>query len=608
MALRQAFVAAASCFILASGLAPDKHRPGHTYTAHEAVHITVNKVGPFNNPHETYRYYSLPFCRMHESLSPESEVLAGGQKHKQALTENIAGDRKETSPYDVTFGDQVPWRQLCDVTLTPDQVKAFKEAVHQDYFFEFFVEDLPMWGYVGEIVGEDLLLGELEGSRTYLFPHLHFKLGVHNDNIVSASVYTQSHRRVDITDASQPTQVQFSYSVEWVNEIKLKHANRMSRYVDSAFLPSSLEIHWLSIINSFVLVLLLTTFLTVILVRVLKNDLSRYTLDEEEGEEEEETGWKLIHGDVFRFPENKMLFCACQGAGAQLGVATALLLGCALAGVISTTKRGSLLTGMIVLYTLTSPIGGYCSASLYRQMNGPQWAHNIVLTSLLFPTPLFAIFLWTNSVAASRGSTAALPAGTIFVIGSLLLFLAFPLTVLGGIVGRNRSREFDAPTRTKKLAREIPTDYPFHRSPLFQMLLSGFLPFSAIYIELHYIFASVWGHKIYTLFGILVLAFAMLLCVTSFITVSTIYFQLAREDHKWWWRSFLNGGASGAFIYAYSFFYFHGKSSMGGFLQGSFFFGYMAVVSFAATLMLGSVGFYSSCFFVKYIYSRVKCD
>ena len=46
------------------------------------------------------------------------------------------------------------------------------------------------------------------------------------------------------------------------------------------------------------------------------------------------------------------------------------------------------------------------------------------------------------------------------------------------------------------------------------MLLSGFLPFSAIYIELHYIFDSVWGHKIYTLFGILVLAFAMLLCVT----------------------------------------------------------------------------------------------
>ena len=27
------------------------------------------------------------------------------------------------------------------------------------------------------------------------------------------------------------------------------------------------------------------------------------------------------------------------------------------------------------------------------------------------------------------------------------------------------------------------------------MCMAGFLPFSAIYIELYYIFASVWGHK-----------------------------------------------------------------------------------------------------------------
>lgn len=43
--------------------------------------------------------------------------------------------------------------------------------------------------------------------------------------------------------------------------------------------------------------------------------------------------------------------------------------------------------------------------------------------------------------------------------------------------------------------------------------MAGFLPFSAIYIELHYIFASLWGHKIYTLFGILYLAFVMLIIV-----------------------------------------------------------------------------------------------
>ena len=36
---------------------------------------------------------------------------------------------------------------------------------------------------------------------------------------------------------------------------------------------------------------------------------------------------------------------------------------------------------------------------------------------------------------------------------------------------------------------------PFDESSLHSRI-AGFLPFSAIYIELYYIFASVWGHKV----------------------------------------------------------------------------------------------------------------
>ena len=57
-------------------------------------------------------------------------------------------------------------------------------------------------------------------------------------------------------------------------------------------MPGSFEIHWLSIINSFVLVLLLTALLRIILMRVLKNDFSRYMeLDDEALEEEEVRNW-----------------------------------------------------------------------------------------------------------------------------------------------------------------------------------------------------------------------------------------------------------------------------------------------------------------------------
>lgn len=62
----------------------------------------------------------------------------------------------------------------------------------------------------------------------------------------------------------------------------------------------------------------------------------------------------------------------------------------------------------------------------------------------------------------------------------------------------------------------------------------------------YYIFASMWGHKVYTIYSILFIVFIILLIVTAFITVALTYFQLAVEDHRWWWRSFLCGGSTGA--------------------------------------------------------------
>jgi len=64
--------------------------------------------------------------------------------------------------------------------------------------------------------------------------------------------------------------------VEWIHQPELTYEDRLKHSLDSSFLPTTFEIHWLSIINSFVLVLLLTAFLAIILMRILKKDFSRY--------------------------------------------------------------------------------------------------------------------------------------------------------------------------------------------------------------------------------------------------------------------------------------------------------------------------------------------
>ena len=151
----------------------------------------------------------------------------------------------------------------------------------------------------------------------------------------------------------------------------------------------------------------------------------------------------------------------------------------------------------------------------------------------LFTVPFFVIWCVINSFAWAHGTTQALPYTTVLILAFMWLFVGFPLTVLGGIFGKNWSSNFDAPCRTKNIAREIP-DAPWYRSNLVRIFVGGFLPFSAISVELYYIFSTFWGREQYMLYGILSIVFLILLLVTACISIALTYFQLASEDYRWW--------------------------------------------------------------------------
>jgi hypothetical protein len=69
----------------------------------------------------------------------------GAIKHGQRLGQSLVGDARETSPYQITFLDVVDWRLLCTKTYNTAELQKFKKAISNYYFFEMFVEDIPMW-------------------------------------------------------------------------------------------------------------------------------------------------------------------------------------------------------------------------------------------------------------------------------------------------------------------------------------------------------------------------------------------------------------------------------------------------------------------------------
>jgi len=564
---------------------------GGKYKLQDPVPFYVNKIGPYSNPSETYPYYSLPFCR------PAEKKI---QHRHYDIGEALDGDTFSASLYDLRFGVPVPWRELCTVHLNKAEIKNLKKAIEKFYYFEMLYDDLPIYGFIGTV---DFSSGT---PRYFLFKHLHFSIMYNGQRVIHVNV-TGDLRQVQELSNQEELLVEFSYSVRWL-VTNFPYSKRLELYKDS-FFSTELEIHWLSIMNSVVLALLLTGFIAIIILRVLRSDYTRYdrALEEEDGDMED-YGWKLIHGDVFRFPQEKMLFSSLVGNGAQFLLLSFSILVLALTGFLEPAKDNSLRVAPIILYALTAGVAGYVSSSFYKQMGGEHWAWNIVLTSTLFTVPFFFMAGTVNSVASYYDTTTEISPLTVLIVLAGWIFIGLPLTIIGGITGKRLgSSEFDAPTRTKHIAREIPP-IPWYRHSLIQIPTAGFLPFSAIYIELYYIYSSVWGRSSYNLWGILFIVFIILMIVTASITIALTYFQLSMEDHRWWWRSFLSGGSTGLFIFAYSLFYYAYRSRMYGVLQGSFYFGYMTLICYFFFIMLGTVGWFSSLVFIRHIYKNLKTD
>lgn len=71
----------------------------------------------------------------------------------------------------------------------------------------------------------------------------------------------------------------FSYSVNWV-PTTINFDDRFDVYLDFSFFEH--QIHWFSIFNSFMLVVFLVGFVSLILMRTLKSDYQKYNVEGED--------------------------------------------------------------------------------------------------------------------------------------------------------------------------------------------------------------------------------------------------------------------------------------------------------------------------------------
>lgn len=191
---------------------------------------------------------------------------------KATLGEVLNGDRLASALHVMKFREDKHWETLCAKKLKGAEVSLFRDAVRNDFYFQMYCDDLPVWGFVGKFDEQSWTLDK-QGPKYYLFTHIQFDASFNGNQIVEVNAFSDPNHVIDITDDVE-LDAEFTYSIFW-NETSAQYGNRMNKYSRASLLPISQKIHWFSFLNSVAIIILLMGLLTLLFMRRLKNDLRK---------------------------------------------------------------------------------------------------------------------------------------------------------------------------------------------------------------------------------------------------------------------------------------------------------------------------------------------
>lgn len=587
-----------------------------------------------------YDYTKFDFCPIDKSKAPPSENL--GQV--------LFGDRYHVSEYQIQWKKSETCKKLCDRTYKQDnkddlsKLEAIKKIIAQDYQQHWVVDNMPVaWctqntnsnqkdicttsfpvGCFIDKNGQTLSRCDpphVSGKEYYyLLNHVEITIEYKNMNdgsgrVVAVKIKPTSHASSGEGESCSNSQalalefdssgsltVPYTYSVSWVENNKVEWASRWDYLLNSS---NQVNVQWYSILNSIVIVLFLSGMVAMILLRTLHRDIARYNqLDPEDPQEE--FGWKLVHGDVFRPPRKGMMLSVLIGSGAQVFMMISVTLVVSCLGFLYPGNRGFLLSMGVVMYVCFGSPAGYFAARIYKSFGGEKWKSNVLLTAFFVPAIVFSVFFILNLVLWGEGSSSAVPFGTLCGVLALWICVSVPLTFVGAFFGF-RKEAITYPTQTNQIPRHIP-EQSFYTKRVPGILMGGVLPVGSVFIQLYFIFNSIWAHQIYYMFWFLFIVFLILVITCAETTILLCYFHLCSEDYHWWWRAYLSSGSTALYFFLYSIYFYAERLQMEGAASLFIFFGYTFIMAIYFFLLTGFVGFMSCFFFINKIYSVVKTD
>jgi len=590
-----------------------------------------------------FEFYDLPSC------PPQDLKVKNVRKN---LGARLQGHKITVSPFALKVKQDIGCTPLCIVEISGKKLRWVRKLVERQYRIQLTLDQLPVlmrskelnYAVRGYPVGFKAppTSSSLKTDEMYLYNHLRFTVTYNEAPAVSEGVritgfdvhpVSIDHKfegdltassKVDTCndgnsesvvnnpntylalragDDGKPVKVLYSYEVIWVAS-ELPWADRWDVYLIGS--PDD-DIHYFAIVNSLMIVLFLTGAIATILIRTLRKDISGYNEMQTLEEVQDETGWKLVHGDVFRPPEfSPMFLSVLVGAGAQLGCAFFLSMVFAMGKFLNPLKKGQTLSTLIILYVMSGSVAGYVSARIYKFCDGKAWKLNTIYTAIGLPGLFVSMFVILNVFLGLVGAATSVSFLTILSIFALWCCVATPLVFLGAYCGLCASK-IEVPTKTNQIARVVP-ELPWHVNPVVTMILGGVLPFGSVCIEMAFIMSALWLHQMYYVMGFLMAVLLILAATCAEVAIVMCYLQLCSEDHRWWWKSYWNCASAGVYLFLYSLWFLNSRLDLVGVLPVVVYLTYMLMISTCFSVFCGSVGVLACFWFNKTIYGALKVD
>ncbi|RKP25537.1 hypothetical protein SYNPS1DRAFT_22517 [Syncephalis pseudoplumigaleata] len=594
----------------------------HHYRVGESLPVYWNKIYPGRKLlGPSLSYARLPF------VCPTD----GNDMPNANLGQRLAGDQLVRSDIQLSMDRNITCQVLCRREVDGDAVEQAVHLVRQHYMVEWFADELPgthPWSNIMDKqkrYGDGFPLGYYDPLEDKVFIYNHFIIQLLYEKperdpnqrlIVGFEIYPKSVESVGRTcphDASVPGMPQqallpstqaitYTYSVLWIEDKQMKWGERWRNYLNY---ENDKSIPVFSLVNAAIILLVLTIIIGVIVLRVLEVNFPLIA-NKDNSEQDELHGWKQLHGDVFRPPEQADLLAVLVGSGLQLLASVLGVLVLGVLGIVNPSYPGGLITWAIIIYMLGGAMSGYMSARLNKTLVGTDWKKHAVRTAILVPGSLYLLTVLLNFFGWVEHASNTLSFGGLVGLLALLLCIAGPITMAGAYIG-DHCAALRHPVRVNAVRRAIPPAVWFMQL-VPGVLFAGIPSFGAIFLEEHLIFHYLWSDRFYYFYGYTLVSFVLLIIISSFVSVSMTYFQLCNEDHRWWWRSFLFGGSVSIYIFGYAILYFLLRLQSEGIISTLLYLMHTLAASVLIGMLLGSVSFLCTYYFVRRIFKVVKVN